>query len=312
MLKFLINIILISLTLISCKYTGQKRTADKQQKSAGNIPKVLICSGNNSPGFKKFVKDNNIESVKFINDAQFMNPKNPFTFDQKLLREEVCRSFPDKNDKGMAYIDIEAPYLQYLLNEPPTSENFKKSVKLFVDVLKFVKNERPQAQVGYYYIPFTNYWDRSDKFYDKYKSIQEIIKNSDILFPSIYIFYNNVSFNLENVDYLEDNTEEVIKIAKLYDKKVYPLIMSRYHPSNANIGSERINDENFKTYVNTIMKTQYKGSKIDGLILWNFDDYSYRINDPKLTKEFAKSKINFDTFYDNYIVELLNIMIKER
>lgn len=312
MLKFLINVIFISLTLTSCKYTGQKKSQDKQQKNTQNTPRVLICSGNNGSGFKNFLKDNHIESVKFINDAQFLDPNKPFTFNEKLLREEVNRSFPNKSDTGMAYIDIEAPYLEYLINEPPTSENFKKSLQLFLDVLTFVKNERPQAQIGYYYIPFTNYWDRSDKFYEKYKSIEKIIIKSDVLFPSIYIFYNNLNFNVENVNYLEDNTREMIKIARSYNKKVFPLIMSRYHPSNSSLGNERIDESDFRTYVNTIMKTRYNGFSIDGLILWNFDDYSYRTNEPKITKEFAKSRMDFNTFYDNYITEMLDIMIKEK
>lgn len=74
-------------------------------------------------------------------------------------------------------------------------------------------------------------------------------------------------------------------------------------------GNSRISTENFKTYVSEMMKAEYKGKKVDGIVLWNFDDYFYRINEPKIHEEFSKSKINFDKFYDTYIMSLLNIMI---
>lgn len=318
MLRLIINITLVIVFLITCNKAKSNRQENVKTFSTPltiikpKVPDVLICSGNQGSGFKKFVKDNDIKEVKFVNDAQFLSPSKKFAFDEKLLQEQVRLAYPDAKATGIAYIDIEHPYMEYLINEDVNSPNFKQSLKLFLDVLKFVKMERPNVKWGYYYIPFTTYWDRTEKFYEKHKKVQEIIKNSDVLFPSIYIFYNNVNFDFENIEYLKSNTKEAIKIAKLYNKEVYPFIMSRYHPSNKNLGNARISDKNFKTYVSAIMKTQYSGENVDGIILWNFDDYSYRTKEPKINEEFKRSRTSFETFYDNYIVNLLDIMIKER
>ncbi|KFF24547.1 hypothetical protein [Chryseobacterium vrystaatense] len=293
-------------------FIGVIHTISAQKKIYKTLPDVLIASGNKSVEYKKFVSDNNIKLVSFVNDRQFLDEKIEFAFNPEYLREQVRLAYPDPKAKGMAYIDLEYPYLEYLMNEDVSSDNFKKSLKLFLGVLKFVKTERPDVKWGYYAIPFTSYWERKPDFFERHKKVQEIINNSDVLFPSIYIFYNNTDFDAENIDYLKDNTKEMIRIGKIYNKKVYPFIMSRYHPSTAKIGNGRISTENFRTYVSEMMKTDYKGKKVDGIVLWNFDDYSYRINEPKIHEEFSKSKINFDKFYDSYIISLLNIMIKER
>ncbi|SHE74099.1 hypothetical protein [Chryseobacterium sp. OV279] len=306
MSKLLSNSILCFVFLIGAIHISAQKKAKKA------VPEVLIASGNKSVEYKKFISDNNIKLVSFVNDRQFLDEKKEFAFNPEHLREQVRLAYPDPKAKGMAYIDLEYPYLEYLINEDVSSDNFKKSLKLFLDVLKLVKAERPGVKWGYYYIPFTTYWERKTDFFERHKKVQEIINNSDVLFPSIYIFYNNADFDSENIDYLKDNTREMIRIGQLYNKKVYPFIMSRYHPSTAKIGNGRISTENFRTYVSEMMKTNYKGKKVDGIVLWNFDDYSYRIKEPKIHEEFSKSKINFDKFYDDYIMSLLNIMLKER
>lgn len=293
-------------------FIGAILNISAQTRAKKVVPEVLIASGNKGTEYKRFISDNNIKQVRFVNDRQFLDENKEFAFNPENLREQVRLAYPDPKAKGIGYIDLEHPYLEYLMNEDVSSDNFKKSLKLFLDVLKFVKAERPDVKWGYYYIPFTTYWERKTDFFEKHKKVQEIIRNSDVLFPSIYIFYNNADFDSENIDYLKDNTREVIRIGKLYNKKVYPFIMSRYHPSTAKIGNGRISTENFRTYVSEIMKTNHKGKKVDGVVLWNFDDYFYRINEPKIREEFSKSKIDFDQFYDSYIISLLNIMIKER
>ncbi|ANF51545.1 hypothetical protein A0O34_13990 [Chryseobacterium glaciei] len=305
--------VLITVFLLACIGNDKKQSfISSEVKNIQAKPQILICSDNKSKTFVDFINREKIQFVQFVNDGQFIDSKVPFTFSEDLLLKELQRAYPDPKSSGIAYIDIEYPYTDYLLKENITSSNYKKSVKLFLDVLSFVKKERPNVKWGYYGIPFTTYWGRDKKFYDQYKKVDEIIKKSDILFPSIYIFYNNVSFNLENKGYLKENTEEMLRIASLYNKKVYPFVMSRYHPSNKSIGNEQIDNSDYKTYISTIAKAEYKNKHIDGLVLWNADGYAYRVNEPVLKKELEKNKIgNFDAFYDQYIIGLLSLMKKE-
>ncbi|PIF47082.1 hyaluronidase [Chryseobacterium sp. 52] len=305
--------ILIASILLLCTGNNKKHHVElSESASIQDKPQVLICSDNKSKTFVDFITRENIPFVHFVNDGQFMDSKTPFTFSKDLLLKELERSYPDPKSSGIAYIDIEYPYTDYLLKGDITSTNHKKSAKLFLDVLRFVKQQRPNVKWGYYGIPFTTYWGRDKNFYDQNKKVDQIIKESDVLFPSIYIFYNNVSFNLENKTYIQENTEEMLKIADRYNKKMYPFIMSRYHPSNQLIGSSKIDESDFKTYVSTLLQTQYKNKHIDGLVLWNADGYAYRVNDPVIKKEVEKNKIsNFDVFYDQYVIGLLNLMKKE-
>ncbi|WET00141.1 hypothetical protein P2W68_11010 [Chryseobacterium arthrosphaerae] len=307
MSKLIINNILLALFV-----TFGIQKCGAQRRSTSALPEILINAGNKGLDYNKLIRNYNVKIVSFVNDRQFLDEKKEFAFNPDHLREQIQLAYSDPKAKGMAYIDLEHPYMEYLIYEDIKSEKFQKSLKLFLDVLKFVKTERPNVKWGYYGIPFTSYWERTPDFFNRHKKIQELIKNSDVLFPSIYIFYDKTNFNAENVDYLKDNTREMIRIGKLYNKKTYPFIMSRYHPSNEKLGNESIDIIKFKTYVSQLMKTQYNGKKVDGVVLWNADEYSYRIQEPKLIKELNKSRASFDTFYNNYINSYLDIMKKER
>lgn len=314
MLKFLISTLLL-LTFCTSKESTISEpiylTEKVRNKQVSDV-KILVYADSNTSVFNSFLKKNNIQKVGFVNDVQFLDKSTHFSFSTKLLDQELQRAYPNKLEQGIAYIDLEAPYLDYLMNSDVNSTEFKKSKKLFLDVLSYVKNSRPNVKWGYYYIPFTTYWGRTDQFYKKDDRISEIIKNSDVLFPSIYIFYNKLNFSIENKSYLGENTREVIKISQKYKKEVYPMIMSRYHPSNASLGYETLNESDFKMYVSTIRNTQFNGQYVDGIMLWNADGYSNRIKEPKLKQELAKSKLNFENFYDQYLINILSAMIEKK
>lgn len=312
-------ILLCCFFLVYCQNNSKKVSSDKNQlkhqladRSDQKVPLILVTSGNNSEKFNNYIKNQSIKKVGFINDVQFLEKDKKYTFNMDDLRTEIKRAYPEPSQEGIAYIDIEAPYLEYLMNKPTNSLEFIKSHKLFLDVLQIAKKERPNVKWGYYYIPFTTYWGRDKKFYEKHNKIKQIIEESDVLFPSIYIFYNRLNFDIENLQYVEENTKEVIRVAQLYNKKVYPLVMSRYHPSNASIGNEIIEPENFENYVKTIFHTTYLNRQVDGVLLWNADDYAFRIKEKKLLQELVKAKVDFNTYYDQHIIQYLDIMSKSR
>ena len=271
---------------------------------------IMVTSDNNSAPFNVFLKKNNIQKVGFVGDGQFLDPKIKFALNQKMLDQEILRVYPNQAEEGIAYIDLESPYLEYLMNSETNSLEFKKSKKLFLDVLTYVKKARPKVKWGFYNIPFTTYWGKTTSFYDKDERVSEIIKNSDVLFPSIYIFYNKVNFILENEDYIKENTQQIIRIGEKYNKKVYPLVMSRYHPSSGNIAYETINETDFRFYLSTIKNTKYKEKSVDGIMYWNADAYFYKTNENKVVAEVQKSRMPFNTFYDNYLINTLSIFLE--
>lgn len=272
--------------------------------------KLLVYSDSNTPKLNEFLQKNNIQKVGFVGDHQFLDPKNKFTFSPTMMDQELRRAYPNQNEAGIAYIDLEAPYLEYLMSSDMNSAEFKKSKKLFLDVLAYVKKARPNVQWGFYYVPFTTYWDRTDSFYSKDERVSDIIKNSDVLFPSIYIFYNKMNFMLENESYIKENTREIIRIGQKYNKKVYPLIMSRYHPSSGKIAYETLNETDFRFYVSTLKNTKYNGKSVDGIMFWNADQYFYKTKENNVVAEVQKSKMPFANFYDNYLINILSIMLE--
>lgn len=280
-------------------------------KQSANF-KVMVTSDNNSAPFNAFLKKNNIQKVGFVGDGQFLDPKIKFAFNQKMLDQEILRAYPNQAEEGIGYIDLEAPYLDYLMNSDLNSDNFKRSKKLFLNVLAYVQKARPNVKWGFYHIPETTYWGKTDSFYQKDERISDLIKNSDVLFPSIYIFYNKVNFILENESYLTKNAEEIIRIGQKYNKKVYPLIMSRYHPSSGSIAYETIKETDFRFYFSTIRNTRYNGKAVDGILLWNADKYFYKTNEINVKQEVQKSKLNFDNYYDNYLINILSIMSEKK
>ena len=315
MWKFLISSLLLLLFCTSKKDSISSKpnfVVDQMANKQTADFKVMVTSDNNSAPFNAFLKKNNIQKVGFIGDGQFLDPKIKFAFSQKMMDQEILRAYPNQAEDGIGYIDLEAPYLDYLMNSDLNSDDFKRSKKLFLNVLAYVQKARPNVKWGFYHIPETTYWGKTDTFYQKDERISDLIKNSDVLFPSIYIFYNKVNFILENQSYLEENTKQIIRIAQKYNKKVYPLIMSRYHPSNASLGYETIAETDFRFYLATIRNTKYNGKSIDGIFLWNADGYFYKTNEKKVKQEVQKSKLNFDNYYDQYLMNILSIMLEQK
>ena len=295
MLKIISLLTIFLIAIIGCKHSTSKKITVKDQAELLHReiqliskPQILITSSNTGAQYESFLKQNDITKVGFINDSQFLDKTKSFTCNLADLQKEIARAYPDPLEKGIAYIDLESPYLEYLMDKPVESAEFKKSQKLFLDILSIAKKERPNVKWGYYYLPFTTYWGRDRSFYEKHLKVKQIIEKSDVLFPSIYIFYNNVDFYIENNNYLKENTEEVIRIAAIYNKPVYPMIMTRYHPSNKVMGNEMINTVDFRDYVNTLFNTSYAQNKVDGVVLWNADDYAYRIREKKIMQEFVE------------------------
>lgn len=312
MYKLLFSLLI---TLVFC--STKNETADKASSAprlALNRPtenfKLLLMSDALSPELETYVSRNNIQKVAFVNDGQFLSKTAHFTYDQKGLEQELLRAFPDPNQTGIAYIDLEAPYLEHLQDADLNSEDFKKSKKLFLDVLTYAQQKRPNVKWGFYGIPFTNYWDRSEAFYAKNAKVADIIRKSDVLFPSIYIFYNYVNFQTENSGFIKDNTVQAIKIAQQYQRPVYPMIMTRYHPSNAKVGNKSINLEDFTYYARTIKEARYENHAVDGIVLWNADGYFNRTKVDRIAGETAQSRMPFQTYYNGYLRSYLDALMQ--
>lgn len=297
-IQFIILIILINLAF-NGKVLGQNT-----QK-----PKIYYVADLKSSKVNDFVQRNNLLKIQYLVDGKYLGKKNDFTFSKMELRKEVERIFPNSKATGYAYLDIEDPYMEMIIKENSRSQKFQKAQKLYLDVLAYAKQLRPNVKWGYYGIPFTTYWGRDRDFYNKNQKISAILKKVDVLYPSLYIFYNNVSFSLENSGYLRENTDEALKLGIQYNKDVIPFIMSRYHPSNQKRRFKQIDHGDFSDYVNSIVKPFSNGKSVNGIVLWNVDNYFYSINEPAILTDFKNSRTrNFDQYYENYLINQFQLI----
>lgn len=256
------------------------------------------------------MKSKGIVDIKYVNDAQFMSDKE-YVFDEAKLKNEINRSFPNSTDSGIAYIDLESPYIERI-HKPEDKAQFTKSIQLFVDVIRFAKKYRPNVKWGYYYIPLTTYWDKTDAFYKKNEEdLKTIIQECDILFPSLYHFYDQVYLSLSNEEYFEKNVEESIKLGLKYNKPVILFVWHRYHPSNKNVPNELIPDDEWGKIIKEVSTTTYKNKFLDGIVWWGADNYSFRVNEVGFRKDFQGTEKEFKVYNDKVLLKKADIILKQ-
>ncbi len=286
--KYLILVFLISFSLIA-----QKKNLTK--------PKLYFSLSEYGERMENYIKANNLVKVGFVNDAQFFG-KEAYTFDPKLLLQEIERAVPNPNEKGIVFIDLEGEYLNAIMNMGTQIESFQKSMKLYIDVIKFAKKARPNIKWGYYAIPYTTYWNRTPDFYGKLKKIEPLIKECDVFFPSLYTFYEDKDLGLENEKFVIENTKEMIKVGQYYKKPVLVFVWHRYHPSNEKLAEESLPDKVFLTQIERIISTSFQGKKVDGIVWWGADDYSFRQNTKGVVKEFKGNDKEYKQYNDKVLL----------
>lgn len=267
-----------------------------------NSPQLYLSLGEYGPAMEQYAKEQNLIKVQYIDEGQFLG-KEPYTFDPIKLKLIIDSSIPAPNGSGMAYIDLET-YLDEIRDKGTQIESFQKSIKLYIDVIKFAKKMRPNIKWGYYAIPHTTYWGRTQDFYGKLKKIEPLIKECDVLFPSLYIFYDeqDKATALENEKYVIENTKEMIKVGQYYKKPVVVFVWHRYHPSNDKFGMETLPDKVFLTHVERIASTSHQGKKVNGIVWWGADDYFFRQKEKGVTKEFKGTDKEYKAYNDKVLL----------
>ncbi|MEM8948281.1 MAG: hypothetical protein AAGC99_03015 [Pseudomonadota bacterium] len=134
----------------------------------------------------------------------------------------------------------------------------------------FRKSAPPEQAVGYYsMVPIRDYW-RALRGVDhpKYQDWQEendrlvrMAEAVDILFPSIYTFYEDQEGWLT---YAKAQIEESRRIAP--DKPIYAFVWPEYHPSNDARAGDPIEPEYWRVQLDFLRE------HADGVVIWTIDD----------------------------------------
>ena len=277
---------------------------------AQNHISLYICMNDLGEGSQRFIINNHIQQVTLL-DQRYIDPNNKMQLDKNILTNAIKEKFPDSTAGGIGILDWEGDMLANLKTSPQSAE-FKKAMDAFTQVIQLAKSIRPNVKWGFYYLPFTTYWNRDDKLIMANQQVKPLLEQCDILFPSLYIFYKDGSVSAnDNEAYASDNINQILMIAKSLNKPVLPFIWHRYHDSNRNIGLQLIPIGDFKKFIDQIVRANYSGKRISGLVWWGADAYYYRVKSKALVDEMSMSNSqNFSAHDDSVIINYGNMILQ--
>jgi hypothetical protein len=175
-------------------------------------------------------------------------------------RDMVRKAAVQAQSTGIAVLDIE---LWPLTGDPAVVE---ESIGKYQTVIQWFKEAAPSVKVGYYGVaPTRNYWDavqpiNSPKYIRWQKSndgVASIAKLADIIFPSIYTFY-------EDQDGWSKFAAGQIREARRFrgGKPVYAFLWPQYHDSNKKLTGTYVAPEYWRMELETARKYA------DGTVIW--------------------------------------------
>lgn len=150
------------------------------------------------------------------------------------------------------------------INDAKDLENDELRNKAIRDLSMFLKWAREanhtKIKYGLYTIPpIRNYWGalKNDyRWHQQNDYLKELAIYCDIIFPSLYTFYDDKE---GWVEYATKNIDQ----ARQYMKPVIPFLWPRYHSSNSELGMNFIDHDFWLTQ----LLTCYHNS--DGIVIWD-------------------------------------------
>lgn len=264
----------------------------------------LFFSQEDNPGQRKFVEDNNIKTYDIVYQQFFTTAD---TLDQQRLINRIRSRYPDKNASGYLVLDWEGKAMEYLTKQDD-QEMFDFYIDQYVKAIRLVKQERPRLKVGYYALPYRQYWGIDETFEQKNYRLLPILREQDFIAPSLYVFYPYERSKASNKRYIDKNVSLSLKIADELGIPVYPFINHRIHPSNREHAGDRISNELFRETIYDIMAVDYHGTRSSGIFWWHVEYFSYRnrANSKQRTREYENVKDPdeyqrkmFQSYYDS-------------
>ncbi len=219
-------------------------------------------------------RDNSIIEVKVLYQGQ-IDKNNDLVMEKDAVIKQINKLYPKYNQKGICMLDWEDPILATLQLNQASSKEFIKARNAYIDLIHLVRSLRPNIKLAVYGLPFREYYGRTEKWYNASDNIIPIIKECDIIMPSIYDFHKGHSSG--NHEYVNDNVANALRLGKKLNKPVYPVVWHRYHVSNKTVPNHLIPKEEFTGHVRSAINSRYEGEKIKGIVWWGLasDEYFY-------------------------------------
>jgi hypothetical protein len=210
---------------------------------------------------------------------------------------------------GVVALDWEHPVFQWF-DLDPGSLQFQRALGGFKQLLERARRLRPEAQLGFYGLPKTSYWKRDATWRERSLALADLLQRTDWVGPRIYHPYK--TGQLKEVDdemqraYAVETVEIGLEVARAAgNKPVYVWITHRYSPGNDKHGLEPVEDAEFVETIRLVMKTEYRGRHVDGVIWWAGDTW-YLEKGQMPPGERSQTRI--EMLHDHYIELLASVM----
>ncbi|RXR17784.1 hypothetical protein EQG63_09885 [Flavobacterium amnicola] len=302
-----LTILLLFVLAISC--LPKTKHNNRNDVDANIEQKFLYSILDYGDEMKQFAQKNEMEYVNYVDEKMFLSTEE-YKIDTLKFKKFISEKFPNKNQNGYCFIDLESPYLEKICNNETTDEDFIKAQQLFIGIVQFAKKTRPNVKWGFYAIPFTTYWETMTGFLDRNDKIDKLLKEVDVFFPSMYMFYDDgIVGTLKNSEYISSNVEKSIELGRKYHKPVYPFVLHRFHPSNEKLGWSLMENSFWEDYINKIVSCEYNRHNVDGIVWWAADTYFYgRKDGMNINKEFKGTKTVYIKYNDKNYIEKAKIV----
>lgn len=226
-----------------------------------------------------------------------IDPKRNNKTDYNSVKKYLQKHFPEKEAEGTLVIDLENKFFKGLKENKKSSKNFEKSKNEFINLIEFIRDERPCLIIGVYGMPFRIH-KKSQKVRNENKKLDPILELTDILFPSIYVFNPAKQKGTDyNLNYFEINLNTALEYGERLGKPVVPFVWYLVHESNKKYGLEAIEKDEMAEYLQFILNYEAHGEVVAGIAWWEGNTpYNKQqvktniINDKKNKKEVKLNK----------------------
>lgn len=285
------------------------KNLELQINPPNNDPKIIVSEWHPSPIHETLIN----KSITLW--GGFVDIDNDLKFDIEILLDDEIKKIINNAQSKFIAIDVEFGPWKVVTQHSPFSQTWKSAIDEMIDYTQAFKAIYPNKKVGWYNLPNQNYWDRNDLWKYQNKSLNRLMKEVDVIFPSVYDFYQNSS---SDENYIKDNVKLGLEIAE--GKPVYPFIMYRYHESNQNVGIQLIPITEFKSQYSYIFDVEHNGKRANGFWLWGSGEHMYRIYQNLSTdhyadkmklileQEFKSSGLTGEKYFDNITKTYLDIL----
>ncbi len=191
---------------------------------------------------------------------------------QDLPNERAVRSLTAQSKPNtLSYLNIE--HLPTSLNHSKT--DWDHSIRAIATAADWVRSQNPAIRLGLYRIlPERSYGPYNNpKWINRNQHFTELARHFDVIFPSLYAFYDNPE---QWKEFAIANIAE----ARKYGKPVYPFISPQFHEGTVvpGLASTFINGEFWRTQLEICYKYA------DGAVIWTIPSLDWnavaKANDP--------------------------------